>query len=110
MTKIKHLLIPVALLALATACAGSSQHKANHQAEAEGRQAAEAVLAIDTVEPVDSFALERAILEAKALQSRYILEGNQEASDNFHRSFCSTISQRKPELAKVLFEHDAEPE
>lgn len=104
MTKIKHILMPVALLALVAACTGSSQSKANHQAEAEGRQAAEAVLA------VDSFALERAILSAKAVQSRYIIEGNQEASDNFHRSFKATISQRRPQLAEVLFVHDAEPE
>lgn len=106
----KHLLIPAALLALAAACTSPSQRKANHEAEAEARKAAEAVLAIDTVEPVDSFALERAILEAKATQSRYIAAGNQEAADNFHRTFSATISERKPDLAEQLFIHDAEPE
>ena len=108
----KHSLITSALLlvALATACSGASQRQANHVAEAEGRKAAEAVLAIDTVEPVDSFALERAILEAKAVQSRYISAGNQEAADNFHRAFSTIIGERKPDLAQQLFVHDAEPE
>ena len=110
LTKMKHLLISAALLALAAACTSPSQRKANHEAEAEARKAAEAVLAIDTVEPVDSFALERAILEAKATQSRYIAAGNQEAADNFHRTFSATISERKPDLAEQLFVHDAEPE
>ena len=110
MTTMKHSLITSALLlvALATACSGPSQRQANH--EAEGRKAAEAVLAIDTVEPVDSFALERAILEAKAVQSRYISAGNQEAADNFHRAFSTIIGERKPDLAQQLFVHDAEPE
>lgn len=112
MTTMKHSLITSALLlvALATACSGPSQRQANHEAEAEGRKAAEAVLAIDTVEPVDSFALERAILEAKAVQSRYISTGNQEAADNFHRAFSAIIGERKPDLAQQLFVHDAEPE
>lgn len=106
----KHLLISAALLTLAAACTSPSQRKANHEAEAEARKAAEAVLAIDTVEPVDSFALERAILEAKATQSLYIAAGNQEAADNFHRAFSATIRERKPDLAEQLFVHDAEPE
>ena len=106
----KHLLISAALLTLAAACTSPSQRKANHEAEAEARKAAEAVLAIDTVEPVDSFALERAILEAKAVQSRYISAGNQEAADNFHRAFSTIIGERKPDLAQQLFVHDAEPE
>ena len=106
----KHLLISAALLALAAACTSPSQRKANHEAEAEARKAAEAVLAIDTVEPVDSFALERAILEAKATQSRYIAAGNQEAADNFHRTFSANIKASKPSNDKALNLHDAEHE
>ena len=91
-----------------SACTGKEQRQANHQAEQEARNAAETVLAIDSVEPVDSFALERAILDAKALQSQYIISDNQEASEIFDKTFRETITQRQTQLAQELFTHDAE--
>lgn len=93
----------IALVATLAACTSPAQRKSNTEAEAAARNAAEAVIAIDTIEPVDSFALERAILDAKATQSRYDINGNQEASEVFDRTFREVIGSRRPELAKLIF-------
>lgn len=106
-----HSIIIIICTAIAlVACSSPAQRKANHEAEAEARQAAEVVLAIDSIEPVDSFALERAILDAKAVQSRWQIDGNQEAYDNFDRTFRDMISTRRPQLAEQIFIHTAEAE
>ena len=93
----------IALVVALAACTSPAQRKSNTEAEAAARNAAEAVIAIDTIEPVDSFALERAILDAKATQSRYDINGNQEASEVFDRTFRDVIGSRRPELAKLIF-------
>lgn len=90
-----------------SACTSKEQRQANHKAEQEARNAAETVLALDSVAPIDSFALERAILDAKALQSQYIISGNQEASDVFDKTFREIVTSRRPDLAQEIFIHDA---
>lgn len=93
----------VALVAIVFATSCSEQSKKNKEARECARQVVEMVLAVDTVQPVDSFALERAILMAKAVESEYVLSGDEEAAEAFREAFEETLSERKPDLAAQLF-------
>ena len=96
-------LIIVALVAIVFATSCSEQSKKNKEARECARQVVEMVLAVDTVQPVDSFALERAILMAKAVESEYALSGDKEAAEAFREAFEEALSERKPDLAAQLF-------
>lgn len=96
-------LIIVALVAIVFASSCSEQSKKNKEARECAHQVVEMVLAVDTVQPVDSFALERAILMAKAVESEYVLSGDKEAAEAFREAFEEALSERKPDLAAQLF-------
>ena len=97
-------LIIVALVAIVFATSCSEQSKKNDEARECARQVVEMVLAVDTVQPVDSFALERAILMAKAVESEYVLAGDNEAAEAFREAFDEALSERNPNLAEQLFD------
>lgn len=80
------------------------QSKKNEAARERALQAVEMVLAVDTVQPVDSFALEHAILMAKAVESEYQIAGDEETAEAFREAFEETLSERNPELAAQLFD------
>ena len=95
--------IIIALIVIVGASSCSEQRKKNEEARELAGKMVEMVLAVDTVQPVDSFALERAILMAKAVESEYVLAGDNEAAEAFREAFEEALSERKPDLAAQLF-------
>ena len=98
---IYYIIIAVVAMAGASSC---EQSKKNEAARERALQAVEMVLAVDTVQPVDSFALEHAILMAKTVESEYQIAGDEETAEAFREAFEETLSERNPELAAQLFD------
>lgn len=68
-------------------------------AQMEGRRAAGIILG---PEWKDSTKLQNALLEAKAKQSEYLINGKPECAEAFDSTFLSTIRSVNPDLAKKL--------
>ena len=68
-------------------------------AQIEGRKAARNFI---SKEWKDSDELKKELLETKALQSKYLLEGKKECAESFDSAFISTIRVIKPSLAKSI--------
>lgn len=65
----------------------------------EGRRAAGMILG---PEWQDTAKLQRALIETKARQSKYILEGKPKCAEAFDSAFISTIRSVNPSLAKKI--------
>ena len=98
---LKFIIIALIVIVGASSC---EQSKKNEAARERALQAVEMVLAVDTVQPVDSFALENVILVAKAVESEYLINGEEETAEAFREAFEETLSERNPELAAQLFD------
>ena len=98
---IYYIIIAIVAMVGASSC---EQSKKNEAARERALQAVEMVLAVDTVQPVDSFALEHAILMAKAVESEYQIAGDEETAEAFRETFEEALSERNPELAAQLFD------
>ena len=98
---IYYIIIAVVAMVGTSSC---EQSKKNEAARERALQAVEMVLAVDTVQPVDSFALEHAILMAKAVESEYQIAGDEETAEAFREAFEEALSERNPELAAQLFD------
>lgn len=98
---IYYIIIAIVAMVGASSC---EQSKKNEAARERALQAVEMVLAVDTVQPVDSFALEHAILMAKAVESEYQIAGDEETAEAFREAFEEVLSERNPELAAQLFD------
>ena len=98
---IYYIIIAVVVMVGASSC---EQSKKNEAARERALQAVEMVLAVDTVQPVDSFALEHAILMAKAVESEYQIAVDEETAEAFREAFEEALSERNPELAAQLFD------
>ena len=96
---IYYIIIAVVAMVGASSC---EQSKKNEAARERALQAV--VLAVDTVQPVDSFALEHAILMAKAVESEYQIAGDEETAEAFREAFEEALSERNPELAAQLLD------
>lgn len=68
-------------------------------AQIEGRRAG---AQIATPEWKDTTKLQQALLEAKAKQSKYLIEGKPECAEAFDSAFVSTIRTINPNLAKKI--------
>ncbi|MDD6025086.1 MAG: hypothetical protein PUD26_00605 [bacterium] len=98
---IYYIIIAIVAMVGASSC---EQSKKNEAARERALQAVEMVLAVDTVQPVDSFALEHAILMAKAVESEYQIAGDEETAEAFREAFEETLSERSPHLAAQLLD------
>ena len=96
--------IIIALIVIVGASSCSEQRKKNEEARELAGKMVEMVLAVDTVQPVDSFALENVILVAKAVESEYLINGEEETAEAFREAFEEALSERNPELAAQLFD------
>ena len=68
-------------------------------AQMEGRRAAGRILGPQWE---DTLELQKALLDAKVQQSKYLLEGKKECAQAFDSTFISTIRTVNPELAKQM--------
>lgn len=65
----------------------------------EGRRAAGLILGPQWT---DTVKLQRALIDTKVKQSRYIIAGKPECAEAFDSTFISTIRAVNPELAKKI--------
>lgn len=72
---------------------------AQMEAAKEGRSAARAII---TKEWRDTMRLQEAILEARAVSSKYEMQGNMKCKQTFDTAFFNTIRTVRPELADEL--------
>lgn len=68
-------------------------------AQMEGRRAAGVVVGPQWK---DTMQLQRALLDAKTRQSKYLIDGKPECAEAFDSTFISTIRTVNPELAKKI--------
>ena len=68
-------------------------------AQMEGRRAAGLILGPQWT---DTVKLQRALIDTKVKQSRYIIAGKPECAEAFDSTFISTIRAVNPELAKKI--------
>lgn len=68
-------------------------------AQMEGRRAAGKLLAPDWK---DTMELQNALLEVKATQSKYVMEGKTKSAEAFDSAFISTLRTVNPDLAKKI--------
>lgn len=69
------------------------------EAEREGREAAKYIVNNNWL---DSMQLQSAILNARALNSKYEMEGKKKCKEHFDSAFFSTIRTVRPDLADQL--------
>lgn len=93
----------VLLFLLVIACSGTEKTEAVTAeitaAQMEGRRAAGRIVG---PEWNDTSKLQMALIETKAQQSRYIIEGKPECAAAFDSTFLSTIRAVNPNLARKL--------
>lgn len=68
-------------------------------AQMEGRRAAKEFI---NREWRDTIALQHSLLEAKAKQSKYLIEGRQDCATAFDSGFISTLRAVRPDVARQL--------
>lgn len=68
-------------------------------AQMEGRNAAKRIV---TQEWKDSSKLQSELLDARARQSKYVINGKKECAEAFDSTFIRTIRAVRPELAKSI--------
>ncbi len=97
----RKLTIVSALVAMLAACHHGPGHSPlEGQARRQGAEAAAAVVAVDHA---DTLALQEAILNAKALQSRYALMPDTVAVRVFDEAFRQYVSQHDDALYRAMF-------
>ena len=82
-----------------TVQAAQIETEALNMAAAEGRDAAKVI--INRNWP-DTLELQKAILDARAANSKYEIEGNEACKAAFDTAFINTIRTVRPELADIL--------
>ncbi len=100
----RHLLYIPAFLAAAvivTGCGGSSA-TSTRAAEARTR-AIEAAAKLIATSHTDTMAMQHAILDAKAVQSEYLMAGDTAAVRAFDEAFKEKIGNDDPDLASAVF-------
>ncbi len=95
-------MVAVAICSLA-GCGGDKAAKSyDAEIEAARMEARRAAREIVTVAANDSLELERRLLDAKAIQSRYLIEKRQDCAAAFDSAFISTIRAVRPDIAEKL--------
>lgn len=93
----------VSVLLLAGSCAQTERTEAITAeitaAQMEGRRAAGVILG---PEWKDTAELQKALIEAKVKQSRYLIDGKPKCAEAFDSAFISTIRTVKPDLARKI--------
>ena len=90
-------------LLLVGACSGTEKTEGItaeiEAAQMEGRNAARLFLSRDMT---DTMQMQRSILEAKAKQSKYIVDKKPECAEAFDSAFVSTLRSVRPDLAREI--------
>lgn len=98
-------LLGTLLLVIVSACSLGQTEKTEatvaeiEAAQMEGREAAKLFLARDMT---DTMTMQRSILEARAKQSKYVMDKKPECVAAFDTAFVSTIRSVRPDLAREI--------
>jgi len=100
-------LLYVLLALLAVACGGKRQADgqpaaAPDDAAGRGHQAAWAVAHTDHA---DTIALQRAILDVRATHDLYVLNGDDDAAQDFEQAFAGSLRRADPQVAEQIFDN-----
>lgn len=107
--KLKLYYIPLLAASLLASCSGKSSQEGADTAQNEaadieaavmqGRTAARAFLDADTT---DTLAIQSRLLEARAIQSRYITAGKTDYAEAFDTAFIHTLRAANPAVARAV--------
>ena len=102
-------ILSAAAIAIFTSCGGNKGAESMEKGESsmavveaammEGRNAARVFLSQD---PTDTMAMEQKLLNARAIQSRYVNDNNHDAAMAFDTAFIHTLRAARPELAQQI--------
>lgn len=93
-------LLPVLAMAMALACCGKQGSAHSAQARSEAVQEAKQLLQADTT---DTFALQRSLLHAESVRSKYVIMGDTVAARDFDQALREVVVRKSPKLARKLF-------
>ncbi len=93
----------ILLAAAAVLVLGACRHSP-HADEARQR-AGEAAAKVVGTDPADTLAMERSILDAKAVQSEYALMGDSVAVEIFDEEFKKYVTEHNARLAGQMFDN-----
>ncbi|MDD6777765.1 MAG: hypothetical protein PUD91_01840 [Bacteroidales bacterium] len=83
-------------------CGGGSKASAPTRAAEARTRATEAALRLIATSHTDTMAMQHSILDAKAIQSEYIMAGDTAAVRAFDEAFRSKLRTDDPELASAV--------
>jgi len=96
----KHFIITMVVAALVLCSCAEKKSPLDAQARDRGTRAAAALIAVDHT---DTLALQRAILDAKAVQSEYVFKRDSLAVKAFDEAFMVYLQQYDEPLYKAIF-------
>ena len=99
MKKILYTLATIATLTL-TACGGGGDSFDRDQVTADAAHAANVIMASAGN---DTLKIQHAIIEAHAVRSKYVLDGNEEAAQFFDQVLADSLRAVAPQLAAEIF-------
>ena len=99
MKNLIYTLATLAMLAM-TACGGGGDSFDRQQVGAEAAHAANVIMASAGN---DTLKIQQAIIEAHAMRSKYVLDGNEEAAQYFDQVLADSLRAASPQLAAEIF-------
>lgn len=106
MKALRHSVSIAAALLLATTLApgaSCSADPAEHTQRTPNELGHEAAWTVAHIDPTDTTALQRAIMEARATHDSYVLTGDQQAASRFEQAFSDSLFRALPQLAQQIF-------
>lgn len=100
--KLMKTILAIATLALSACGGGEKNPTPRHDSEAwqAGEQAAAALV---TVNHADTMAMQQSILDAKSVQSRWIMQGDSLSVIDFEEAFAGYLETHDTELYQAIF-------
>lgn len=99
--RLAYLLLALAAMACSRGGGDDCQVVDPDNAEARGHEAAWTVAHTDHT---DTIALQRAILDARAIHDEYVLTGEEEAAQDFEQAFIDSLRRADKQLADEIFD------
>lgn len=94
----KKLLLPLFLIPLLVSCGKSKSEKAAYE---EGAVAARHL--VDSIAAMSEFEIEGYLLDVRATEYRYVIDGDSLASVAYIEGFENYIKENSPEVSSIIF-------
>lgn len=103
MSRLVHYLL-LAMLAITYSCGNSNEQQVADPNDAVAR-GHEAAWMVSHADHNDTIALQRAILDARAIHDEYVLTGQDDAAKDFEQAFIDSLRRVDPQLAQEIFDN-----